>query len=76
MSRTFIVLFRDGQTVTVSGSQLEYTPSEPPEAERGVVEVIAAVEGKSHGTVVAVFPLSLIQGIYDASKPAPEPGLA
>jgi hypothetical protein len=76
LSRTFVVLFRDGTTVTVAGSQLEYTPSEPPEAERGVVEVIAAVEGKAHGMVVAVFPLSLIQCIYDASKPAPESDLA
>ena len=76
MSRTFVVLFRDGRTITVAGSQLEYTPSEPPEAERGVVEVIAAVEGKSHGAVVAVFPLSLIQGIYDTSKAGSEVDLA
>ncbi len=69
MARTFTVLFRDGKTVTVSGEQLEYIPSDPPEAERGVVEVLASGDKKSPAQVVAIFPLSLIQGVFETGKP-------
>jgi hypothetical protein len=71
MARTFVVMFRDGQTASVAGRELEYTPADAPETEQGVVQVVAAGEGQSHGTVVAVFPISQILGIYDATKPAP-----